>query len=62
MNDYIKNKDYTFNPPTTNEQRYYRDIFEKEYKGQGESIPYFWMPKFVDAVDPSARTLSIYKT
>ena len=62
MNDYIKNKDYTFNPPTTNEQSYYRDIFEKEYKGQGESIPYFWMPKFVDAVDPSARTLSIYKT
>lgn len=62
MKGYEKNTDYTFNPPTTPEQSYYRDIFEKEYKGHASSIPYFWMPKFVDAVDPSARTLSIYKT
>jgi asparagine synthase (glutamine-hydrolysing) len=60
MKGYEKNTDYTFNPPTTPEQSYYRDIFEKEYKGHASSIPYFWMPKFVDAVDPSARTLSIY--
>jgi hypothetical protein len=24
-------------------------------------LPYFWMPKFIDAVDASARTLEIYE-
>ena len=24
-------------------------------------IPYFWMPRFVNATDASARTLNIYK-
>ena len=23
-------------------------------------IPYYWMPKFIEATDPSARTLDIY--
>lgn len=45
--------------PVTKEQQYYREIFETHYKG-AEIIPYFWMPRFVDATDPSARTLDIY--
>jgi asparagine synthase (glutamine-hydrolysing) len=46
--------------PKTAEQFYYRKIFETHYKGQGKIIPYFWMPKYVNATDASARTLDIY--
>lgn len=46
--------------PETSEQYYYRQIFETHYKGMGKIVPYFWMPKYVDAKDASARTLAIY--
>ena len=46
--------------PTTIEQVYYRSIFEKYYNGYGKILPYFWMPKYVNAKDSSARSLSIY--
>jgi asparagine synthase (glutamine-hydrolysing) len=46
--------------PTTSEQQYYRCIFEEEYRGLGKVVPYFWMPKYVEAKDASARTLAIY--
>jgi asparagine synthase (glutamine-hydrolysing) len=46
--------------PETSEQFYYRKIFEQNYPGMGEIIPYFWMPKYVKAKDASARTLEIY--
>ena len=52
---------YTHNPPTTNEQRYYRYVFEQAYPNCGDVIPYFWMPRYVHCNDSSARTLSIYK-
>ena len=52
---------YTHNPPQTKEQLYYRNIFEENFPNQSHIIPYFWMPRFVDANDPSARTLKIYK-
>jgi len=47
-------------PPQTAEQFYYRSIFEKYYSGRGHIVPYFWMPKYVNATDASARTLDIY--
>ena len=48
--------------PQTAEQYYYRKEFEKNYKGMGDVVPYFWMPKYADCIsDPSARTLKIYK-
>ena len=47
--------------PQTTEQLYYRQQFEKHYSGLGKIIPYFWMPKYVNATDASARTLKIYK-
>ena len=50
------------NPPTTLEQKYYRDIFNEKFPGHSNVIPYFWMPKFVEATDASARTLNVYKT
>lgn len=46
--------------PTTTEQYYYRMFFESFYSGVSTILPYFWMPKFVEAKDASARTLSIY--
>jgi asparagine synthase (glutamine-hydrolysing) len=42
------------------EQLYYRTIFDNLYPGQDHLIPYFWMPKYVDATDSSARSLDIY--
>jgi asparagine synthase (glutamine-hydrolysing) len=50
------------NIPRTAEQMYYRSIFEYVYPGMGEVVPYFWMPKYVDAVDASARTLATYSS
>ena len=51
---------YNNNPPETMEQLYYRTIFENIYPGQDHLIPYFWMPKYIDATDASARSLDIY--
>jgi len=56
----IEKKKYTYNPPKTREQIYYRSLFEEYYPDQSHVIPEFWMPRFVDASDPSARTLSFY--
>jgi asparagine synthase (glutamine-hydrolysing) len=48
------------NPPTTAEQYYYRMIYNQYYSDAANTIPYFWMPKFVNANDASARTLDVY--
>ena len=47
--------------PKTAEQFYYREVFETFYAGYGDIVPHFWMPKYVDAVDASARTLDLYR-
>ena len=46
------------NVPTTKEQQYYRYIYENEYPNTSHIVPYFWMPKWSDTTDPSARTLN----
>ena len=51
----------TYLPPTTNEQKYYRTLYDSFYPNLEKLVPYFWMPKYVDATDPSARTLELYK-
>ena len=56
-----RNSDGIINPPTTREQKYYRDIFDNLYPNLASVVPYFWMPKFIEAHDSSARTLSIYR-
>ena len=56
------NKEYEHNNPTTKEQQYYRYLFETMYPNCSSIIPYFWMPKFIEATDSSARTLSIYNS
>ena len=63
-NNYIvdsQKEHYKHNTPETNEQLYYRNVFDSRFKGCEKVIPYFWMPNFTDAKDASARTLDIYK-
>ena len=48
---------YTINSPKTKEQVYYRSIFEKIYPDAASIVPYFWMPKYVNADDCSALTI-----
>lgn len=43
--------------PKSKEQLYYRYIFEQKFPGREKIIPYFWMPKWSNTKDPSARTL-----
>lgn len=43
------------------EKLYYKSIFEKCFPNLSYILPYFWMPKYTTATDPSARTLDIYK-
>ena len=59
--EYLTYNTVTHNRPMTREQRYYREIYDKLYPNTSSIIPYFWMPKFIDADDCSARTLQIYK-
>jgi asparagine synthase (glutamine-hydrolysing) len=58
--DSIPSSIYTFNKPDTQEKKYYRHLYESFYPNTEELIPYFWMPKWVNATDASARTLDNY--
>jgi asparagine synthase (glutamine-hydrolysing) len=50
---------YTHNPPQTEEARWYRQLFVAEYGDQAATlIPHMWLPRWVGATDPSARTLT----
>jgi len=42
------------------EKLYYKNIFNEYYPNCEDIVPYFWMPKYIDASDPSARTLVVY--
>ena len=52
-------KKYPVNTPTTAEMYYYRTIFESKYgaKMNTATVPAFWMPRWSNTTDPSARTL-----
>lgn len=71
IQEWVENKEYlkhleiktdNHNKPLTLEQKYYRYLFNNHFGNKySKIIPYFWMPKWVDAKDASARTLQIYK-
>ena len=42
------------------EKMYYKKIFDEAYPNCSHILPYFWMPKYTNATDPSARTLNFY--
>ncbi|XP_015259051.1 PREDICTED: asparagine synthetase [glutamine-hydrolyzing] [Cyprinodon variegatus] len=52
---------FPHNPPKTKEAFYYRQVFERLYPGRAQWLSHYWMPRWISATDPSARTLSIYK-
>lgn len=53
---------YTINPPPTAEALWYRTLFHRDYPpAAATTIPAMWMPRWVGATDPSARTLELYK-
>ena len=59
----IEDSNYNYNNiniPKTKEQIYYRAIYDEAYPGTADIVPYFWMPRFIESSDPSARTLKIY--
>ena len=49
-----------YKPSIETEKKYYKKLFDKFYPLCDHIVPYFWMPKYTDATDPSARTLAIY--
>ena len=62
INNNLDKNNYLFNPPSSKEQLYYRQLFEIYFPNiNSDIIPHFWMPKYVkNANDASARTLDIY--
>uniref|UniRef100_F6TDM1 Asparagine synthetase [glutamine-hydrolyzing] n=1 Tax=Equus caballus TaxID=9796 RepID=F6TDM1_HORSE len=53
---------FPFNTPKTKEGYYYRQIFERHYPGRADWLTHYWMPRWINATDPSARTLTHYKS
>jgi asparagine synthase (glutamine-hydrolysing) len=49
-----------YKPCIENEKLYYKKIFDSFYENCSHILPYFWMPKYTNATDPSARTLTFY--
>jgi len=47
-------------PCIETEKCYYKQIFDKAYPNCSDILPYYWMPKYTNATDPSARTLELY--
>lgn len=43
--------------PLTKESYHYREVFEFHFGDRYDLIPYYWMPRWSESKDPSARTL-----
>ena len=42
------------------EKLYYKNIFSCHFPKCETIVPYYWMPRYTNATDPSARTLEVY--
>jgi asparagine synthase (glutamine-hydrolysing) len=51
---------YKINTPPTAEALWYRELFHCDYPAAAAVITAMWMPRWVGASDPSARTLNLY--
>jgi asparagine synthase (glutamine-hydrolysing) len=47
-------------PTIDTEKMYYKQLFESYFPKCSSIVPYYWMPKYVETNDPSARTLDLY--
>ncbi len=56
-------KQFKINTPYTKESLHYRLKFNEKYNSvQANVVPYFWLPKWGNIKEPSARVLSVYKS
>ena len=60
MNMLQQNKELIYTASIEIEKKYYKEIFDTAYPNCSHILPYFWMPKYTNATDPSARTLQFY--
>lgn len=51
---------FKLEPNINTEKKYYKNIFDSKFPNCQNILPYYWMPKYTNASDPSARTLSFY--
>lgn len=51
---------YGLQPSIELEKQYYKELFNIFFPNCEHVIPYYWMPKYTNATDPSARTLDNY--
>ena len=56
--DYIQNEYAQLITLLTQEQYYYKRVYDSHYKTR--VLPYYWMPKYTTSTDCSARTLEHY--
>ena len=50
-----------YTPSIETEKYYYKKMFDECFPNCSQIVPYFWMPKYTNATDPSARTLTFYQ-
>ncbi|KAJ4923655.1 hypothetical protein JOQ06_014139 [Pogonophryne albipinna] len=51
---------FPHNPPHTKEAFYFRQVFEQRFPGRSQWLPHYWLPRWTQSSDPSARTLAFY--
>uniref|UniRef100_A0A6C0C0A8 asparagine synthase (glutamine-hydrolyzing) n=1 Tax=viral metagenome TaxID=1070528 RepID=A0A6C0C0A8_9ZZZZ len=60
--DYVQqNPLQEYHNPDTKEKQYYVHLFNTHLPDCGSLINHYWMPRFIEATDASARTLDTYK-
>ena len=59
--DKMNNEIDMFEADINLEKYYYSSIYEKAYPNRLNLVPYYWMPKYTTATDPSARSLHFYQ-
>ena len=57
IHEKLKNEDNKHIPSIELEKRYYHYLFQSDYPGREGILPYYWMPKYINSDDPSARTI-----
>ena len=58
---YMEKNGHVYPLHINTEKIYYKQIFDWYYPNSSNIVPYFWMPKYTNTDDPSARTLETYK-
>ena len=59
---YKKGDSHSYPIHISTEKMYYKQIFNSYYPNSINIVPYFWMPKYTNTDDPSARTLETYES